>query len=184
MRNNDLTLWNVTDPADATRIATLTGTSGFIDALAFSPSGNLLADISYRGTVTMYSLANPARPARVATMQPLPAAQLAENTCNCAYAYYTLAFAADGRTLTAVVSASIPPHPIVSPDAQTALPTRDYVFVWNVTSPQSVTRIAVFSRLIASGQGNPSLPLLAPGGHTVAAGAPFGSFGMQLWTLP
>jgi hypothetical protein len=55
-----------------------------------------------------------------------------------------------------------------------------------VTSPQSVTRIAAFSHNIDTGygNGNTSLPLLAPDSHTVAAGAPFGSFGMKLWTLP
>ena len=35
-----------------------------------------------------------------------------------------------------------------------------------------------------TGYGNASLPLLAPDGHAVAAGAPFGSFGIKLWTLP
>ena len=53
-----------------------------------------------------------------------------------------------------------------------------------MTSPQSVTRIAAFSRNIDTGYGNAGLPLLAPDGHAVAAGAPFGSFGMKLWTLP
>jgi hypothetical protein len=169
----------------ATRIATVTGASGFIDAVAFSPAGSLLAEVSYQGMVTMFSLTAPARPARVATMQTLPAAQLAADPCACSSALYTLAFAPDGRTLTAVASTSMPPQPIASPNAQTAtLPIRDYVFVWNVTSPQSVTRIAAFSRNIDTGYGNTSLPLLAPGGHTVAAGAPFGSFGMKLWTLP
>jgi hypothetical protein len=61
----------------ATRIATVTGAPGFIDAVAFPPAGSLLAEVSYQGTVTMFSLTTPARPARVATMQTLPAAQLA-----------------------------------------------------------------------------------------------------------
>ena len=34
-----LTLWNVTDPARAARIATLTGPRDFIQAIAFSPAG-------------------------------------------------------------------------------------------------------------------------------------------------
>jgi hypothetical protein len=182
---NQVALWNVADPAHATRIAIVTGASGFIDAVAFSPAGRLLAEVSYQGTVTLFSLTTPARPARAATMQTLPAAQLAADPCACSSALYTLAFAPDGRTLTAVASTSMPPQPIASPNAQTAtLPIRDYVFEWNVTSPQSVTRIAAFSRNIDTGYGNTSLPLLAPDGHTVAAGAPFGSFGMKLWTLP
>ncbi|MGO8958241.1 MAG: WD40 repeat domain-containing protein [Streptosporangiaceae bacterium] len=183
--HNQVALWNVTDPAHATRIATVPGASGFIDAVAFSPRGDLLADISYEGTVAMFSLTSPARPARVATMQTLPAVQLAADPCACSSAMYTLAFAPDGRTLTVVASTSMPPQPIASPNAQTAtLPIRDYVFVWDVASPQSVTRITVFSRNIDTGYGNTSLPLLTPDGHTVAAGAPFGSFGMKLWTLP
>ena len=96
-------------------------------------------------------------------MQALAAGQLAESPC-CASALYTLAFAPDGRTLTGTMSRSQPPQ----------LRVRDYVFVWNVTSPQSVNRIAVFSRNIATSDGNSSLPLIAPRGHTVAAGAPFG----------
>jgi WD40 repeat protein len=183
--DDQVALWNVTDPAGATRIATVTGRSGFIDAVAFSPRGNLLAGVSYDGTVTMFSLASPARPARVATMQTLPAVQLAADPCACSSAMYTLAFTPDGHTLTAVASTSMPRQPIASPNAQTAtLPIRDYVFEWNVTSPQLVTRITVFSRNIDTGYGNTSLPLLAPDGHTVAAGAPFGGFGMKLWTLP
>jgi WD40 repeat protein len=98
----------VTDPAHATRIATVRGRSGFSDALAFSPTGNLLADVSYDGSVTMFSLASPARPVRVTTMQTLPAAQLAADPCACASAMYTLAFAPDGRTLTVVASNSMP----------------------------------------------------------------------------
>ena len=78
----------------------------------------------------------------------------------------------------------MPPQAITSPNAQTAtLPIRDYVFVWNVTNPQSVTRVAIFGRNVDTGYGNTSLPLLAPDDHTLAAGAPFGSFGMKLWTL-
>ena len=40
---NQVALWNVADPVHATRIATVTGTSGFIDSVAFSPAGSLLA---------------------------------------------------------------------------------------------------------------------------------------------
>jgi hypothetical protein len=40
------------------------------------------------------------------------------------------------------------------------------------------------SRDVDTGYGNSSLPLLAPDGNIVAARAPFGSFGVKLWTLP
>jgi WD40 repeat protein len=64
-------IWDVADPAHATRIATITGSAGFIDALAFSPDGHLLADVSFTGTVNLSSLADPAAPQRLATMQTL-----------------------------------------------------------------------------------------------------------------
>jgi WD40 repeat protein len=183
--SDQVALWNVADPARATRIATMPSRSGFIDALAFSPLGNLLAAISYGGTVSLFGLADSAHPALAAVMQTLPAAQLAADPCGCSSALYTLAFTSDGRTLTGVASTSMPSQPIATPTAQTsALPIRDYVFVWNVTNPRSVTRVAAFSRNVDTGYGNTSLPLLAPDGHTLAAGAPFGSFGMKLWTLP
>jgi len=185
--HDQVALWNVTDPADATRIATLPSESGFIDALAFSPRGNLLAGISYDGTVTMFSLASPARPARAATMQTVTARQIAASACTGGCAPMdTLEFAPDGRALTAIVSLTSPPVPPAQPNApQPAQVARDYVFEWNVTSPRSVNRIAVFSRSITtSPSGNSSLPLLAPDGRTLAAGAPFSSFGVTLWTLP
>jgi WD40 repeat protein len=182
---HEIALWDVADPAGATRIATMPSHSGFVDALAFSRRGNLLAAISYEGVVAVYGLADPARPALAATMRTLPASQLSADPCGCASALYTLAFGADGRTLTAVASTSMPAQPITTPNAQTAtLPIRDYFFVWNVADPRSITRISAFSRDLYSGYGNTSLPLLAPGGRTLAAGAPFGSFGIKLATLP
>jgi len=180
---DQVALWNVADPADATRIATVPSESGFVDALAFSPSGNLLAAISDDGTVVMYSLANAAYPARVATMQTVTAKQIAASACSGGCGpMYTLEFAPDGHTLTAVASLSSPAQPNGLQPAQVAW---DYAFEWNVTSPSSVNRIAAFSRSgAASPGGDSSLPLLAPDGRTVAAGAPFSSFGVTVWTLP
>lgn len=43
---NRVAVWNVTDPARATRIATFAGSSGFIEAVAFAPRSDLLADVS------------------------------------------------------------------------------------------------------------------------------------------
>ena len=94
----------------------------------------------------------------------------------------TLEFAPNGHTLTAVASLSSPAQPNALQPAQVAW---DYAFEWNVTSPSSVNRIAAFSRSVAASPGgDSSLPLLAPDGRTVAAGAPFSSFGVTLWTLP
>ena len=185
--HNQFALWNVANPADATRIATVPSESGFIDALAFSPRGNVLAAITYDGTVTMYSLTSPAHPARAATMQTVTARQIAASACTGGCdPMYTLEFAPDGHTLTAVASLNSPPPPAAQPNAQqSAQVAWDYAYEWNVTSPRSVNRIAVFSRNIAASPGgDSSLPLLSPDGRTVAAGAPFSSFGVTLWTLP
>ena len=64
---DQVTLWNVTDPAHAYRMATLDGAGDFIQAFAFSPRGNLLAAVTFHGTVLVYSLADPTRPAPHAT---------------------------------------------------------------------------------------------------------------------
>jgi len=178
-------VWNVTDPARATRIAAFAGSSGFIEAVAFAPASDLLADVSTRGTVTLLSLPGTARPVRVATMPTLPAARLAVDFCGaggCPAGAFTLGFAPDGRTLTAVVNfAAAAPS---GPQAPT-LAVRDFVFTWNVTRPRSVTRIAAFSHPAPDpvGGGNGGLPLLAPDGRTVVDGAPFGSFGISVWKL-
>ena len=68
---DQVTLWNVTDPAHAYRMATLGGAGDFIQAFTFSASGTLLAAVTYHGTVLVYSLADPARPARTATVRGL-----------------------------------------------------------------------------------------------------------------
>ncbi len=63
---DQVTLWNVTDPAHAYRLATLGGAGDFIQAFTFSARGTLLAAVTYHGTVLVYSLAEsgPSRPHR------------------------------------------------------------------------------------------------------------------------
>jgi hypothetical protein len=68
---DQVTLWNVTDPARAYRLATVGGLGDFIQAFTFSPRGNLLGAVTYHGAVLVYSLADPARPARTATVRTL-----------------------------------------------------------------------------------------------------------------
>ena len=65
--SDQVTVWNVTRPARATRIATLAGPRDYFAALAFSPRGNLLAGVTYHGSVLVFRVAGPARPARVTT---------------------------------------------------------------------------------------------------------------------
>jgi WD40 repeat protein len=183
---NQVAVWNVTDPARATRIAAFAGPSGFIQAVAFAPASDLLADVGTRGTVTLFDI-SAAGPVRVATMKTLPAARLAVDFCGpgCGPAgNFALGFAPDGRTLTAVVNFSS-----VAGTSGPQSPTwsvRDYVFTWNVTRPRSVTRVAAFSHPAPTpdGGGNGGQPMLAPDGRTVVDGAPFGSFGITLWQLP
>jgi WD40 repeat protein len=182
--HNQLALWNVTDPARATRIATVPSDAGFTNALAFSPRGNLLADVSYNGTVTILSLANPARPARAATMQTVTARQIAASICTggCGPAY-TLNFAPGGQTLTAVADLSPPSQQ--APSTNTPQPpqvARNYAFRWNVANPRAVTRNAVLSYPVTISGGG-SLPLLDPSGRTIVTGASSG-FAVTLRTLP
>ena len=68
---NQVAVWNVADPARAYRLATLGGTGGVTEGLAFSPGGNLLAVLNGPGTVAVYSLANPAHPVRTAAVSGL-----------------------------------------------------------------------------------------------------------------
>jgi WD40 repeat protein len=182
--HNQLALWNVADPARATRIATVPSDAGFTNALAFSPHGNLVADVSYNGTVTILSLANPANPARAAIMQTVTARQIAASICTggCGPAY-TLNFAPDGQTLTAVADLSPPSQQ--APYTNTPQPpqvARNYAFRWNVANPRAVTRYAVLSYPVTISGGS-SLPLLDTSGRTVVTGASSG-FAVTLRTLP
>jgi hypothetical protein len=182
--HNQLALWNVADPAHATRIAAVPTDSGFTNALAFSPRGNLFADVSYNGTVTIYSLANPARPARAATMQTVTARQITASICTGGCGpMYTLEFALGGQTLTAVADLSPPSQQTLSADTpQPPQVARNYAFMWNVANPRSVTRTAVLSHPVTISGGS-SLPLLDPAGRIIVTGASSG-FAVTLWTLP
>ena len=68
---DQVTVWNVTDPARAYRLATTDGAGDFVQGFALSPRGDLLAILGSNGTVQVYSLADPARPVRTATVRGL-----------------------------------------------------------------------------------------------------------------
>ena len=173
-------VWNVTYPARAARIVTLTGLRDFVQAIAFSPRGGLLAAVTYHGTVLVFSLA---RPARTATISDIMADALypdgrlrhpdAPPCPLCSPASYAVAFAPDGRTLTVVVDRQeanvIGGYSNVS---------RDTVFRWNVTRSGTLSGLTTVIRDVKDLQ-----PTLAPDGRTVADGSP-NSNAVYLWTPP
>jgi hypothetical protein len=178
--SNQVTVWNVADPARAYRLATLGGTGGLTEGLAFSPGGNLLAVLNSPGTVLVYSLASPARPARpVRTAavsgllfrarypdgQPKPD----EILCGgCALASYAVAFAPGGHTLTVVINRT----------EMSADSGRDTIFDWHVTGSGTFGASTTSIRDVADSQ-----PFILPGDRTVM-GSPGGNRDWRTWPLP
>ena len=178
-----VTMWSVTDPARAARIAILTGLRDFVQAIAFSPRGGLLAVVTYHGTVLVFSLADPARPALTAAISGIMADALypdgrlqhpdAPPCPLCSPASYAVAFTPDGRTLTVVVDRQ---EANVTPAYSNV--SRDTVFRWNVTSSGTVSGVTTVTRDVKDLQ-----PTLAPDGRTVADGSP-NSNAVHLWMPP
>jgi len=175
---DQVTLWNVTDPAHAYRIAAIGGAGDFIQAFTFSPRGNLLAAVTWRGTMLAYNLADPARPARTATVRGLLArarypdgsSQPDQPTCaTCGPASYAVAFSPDGHTLTVVVA-----REETAPDEA----GRDTAFAWHVTGSGTLGAITAAARDVADFQ-----PVIAPGDRTVL-GSPPDSHDWHAWALP
>jgi hypothetical protein len=133
------------------------GRGNFIQAFAFSPRGNLLAAVTFQGTVLVYSLADPARPARTATVRGLLTHALypsgspqPEETPLCATyqpASYAVAFTPDGHALTVVVDR----------EEMSANSGRDTIFDWHVTSAGTLGAGTAAARDVADFQ-----PVIAP----------------------
>ena len=169
----------MTDPARAYRLATLDGAGDFIQAFTFSARGNLLAAVTYHGTVLVYSLANPARPARTATVRglltravfpsgsPQPSETPLCATCD-GLGNYAVALAPDGHTLTVVVDRA----------EMSANSGRDTIFDWPVTGSGALGAVTVAARDVADFQ-----PVIVPGDRTVL-GSPPGSHAWHTWPLP
>lgn len=179
-----VTVWNMTDPARAARIATLTGPRDYVQAVALSPGGTLVAGVTYHGTVVVFSLADPARPALTATISSIMAHAVypdgllrhpdAPPCPSCSPANYAVAFTPDGRSLTVVVARQ---EGNVTASAF-RIATRDTAFTWNVTSSGTLSGLTTAFRDV-----NDSQPTLAPDGRTVADGSPT-SNAVYLWTTP
>ena len=176
---DQVTVWNVTDPARATRMATLTGPRDYFAGLAFSPSENLLAGVTYHGTVVAYRLSSPARPVRVSMRRGGLAVARFHNgkgglgspcgpgcTVSAAYA---LDFTPDGHALTVVIDR---PEPWPSPA------DRDTILTWHVTGTGRLSDLTRTFRNV-----NDAQPVLAPGDRMVADGAVDGER-VHLWNLP
>ena len=175
---DQVTLWNVTDPAHASRLATLGGAGDFIQAFTFSARGNLLAAVTFHGTVLVYSLADPARPARTATVRGQltralypsgsPHPQETPLSATCQPASYAVAFTPDGHGLTAVVDR----------EEMSANSGRDTIFDWPVTGSGTLGAVTVAARDVADFQ-----PAIAPDDRIVL-GSPPGSHAWHAWPLP
>jgi WD40 repeat protein len=172
-----VTLWNLTRPDRATRIATLAGPRGYVAALAFSPRGNLLAGVTYHGSVLVYRVAGPAGPVLVTTRPGLLASarfpgggRAPAIPCGCgADAAYAAAFTADGHALTVVIA---------RPETSPSTAARDTVFTWQVAGSGALSGLTTNFRDVSDTQ-----PALAPGGRIVADGSAIGGE-IHLWTLP
>ena len=193
-RSNQVTVWNVADPAHAYRLATLAGAGGVTAGLAFSPGGNLLAVLNDPGTpmvsslpdparpdgpgtAAVYSLADPARPVRTAMVSgllfraryPDGQARSGEILCGgCGLASYAVAFAPGGHILTVVINRT----------EMSANSGRDTIFDWHVTSSGTLGAAVTSIRDAADSQ-----PFILPGDRTVM-GSPGGNRDWRTWPLP
>ena len=152
----------MTDPARAYRLATLDSAGDFTQGFAFSPRGNLLAILTEHGTMLVYSLADPARPVRTATVRGLLTSAVYPNgtpqptetpvCATCGGSSWAAAFAPGGRTLTAVVDRA----------EMSASSGRDTIFDWPVTGAGTLGPVTTAARDVADSQ-----PFIAPGDRTV-----------------
>ena len=177
--SDQVTLWNVTRPARAARIATLAGPRDYFAALAFSPRGNLLAGVTYHGSVLVFRVAGPGRPARVTIRPGLLASarfpgggstQAGPCGGDCGFAAaYAAAFTPDGRALTVVID---------RPETYPSTAARDTVLTWQVAGSGVLSDLTTIFRDVSDAQ-----PILAPGARIVADGSLTGGQ-VHLWTLP
>jgi len=177
--SDQVTVWNVTRPADAGRVATLTGPRDYFTALAFSPGGNLLAGVTYHGSLLVFRLGGAGRQARVSILPGIlatarypgggtaPAVPCAPG-CGPAVAA-SAGFTQDGHGLTVVID---------RPETDPATAARDTVFTWRVASSGALSDLTTIYRDVRGVH-----PTLAPGARIVVDGSLTGGQ-IHLWNLP
>ena len=131
--------------------------------------------MTFHGTVLVYSLADPARPARTATARGLltraldpsgpPQPEQTPLCATCQPASHAVAFTPDGHTLTVVVDR----------EEMSASPGRDTIFDWPATSAGTLDAGTAAARDAADFQ-----PVITPGDRTVLGSPP----GSHAWPLP
>ena len=177
--NGQVTIWDVTRPARAAPVATITVRDDYFQALAFSPQGDLLAGVTTAGTVLVYRLDNPGRPALTASRSGLAAqalypgrvrapAGLAASCPGCTTPSYALGFAPGGRALTVVLDKIFPDNS-----------SRDTTFSWRVTAFGTLT-----GGTSATDDGWDGQPTVGPDGRTIVDGSAYGRTAVGLRELP
>jgi hypothetical protein len=159
----------------------MAGPGDYFAALAFSPRGNLLADVTYHGSVLVFRLAGSGRPARV-TMRPgilasagfpgggdAPASPCGPGPGCGVPAAYAVGFTPDGHALTVVID---------RPETYPSTAARDTVFTWQVAGSGALSDLTAIFRDVSDAQ-----PILAPCDRIVADGSLTGGE-VHLWTLP
>ena len=163
---NRVALWDVARPARPVRVATLGGHTSPVAAVAFSPGGHLLADVGYDGAVLVFNTEDPGRPVRTASGRTIAGGgQQPDGHPDYSDTSYSLAFSADGHTLT-VIANSVPSMPGPVPARPSAGPV---IFRWSLTGTGAAAPVAV-----RDGTGAAAGQLtLTPSGRTVTlAGLP------------
>ena len=161
---NRVALWDVARPARPVRVATLGGHTGPVAAVAFSPGGYLLADVGYDGAVLVFNIGNPGHPDSTARVRTVAGGQGTDGSLDYWDTDYALAFSADGHTLTVIADSAATASGIV------AAPASQATSRWSLTDAGAATRGAVSHDTVRAAY----RLAVAPGGRTVARGAPDG----------
>jgi hypothetical protein len=172
---NRVALWNVASLARPVRVAILSGHTGPVAAVAFSPGSHLLADVGYDGAVALFNIENPAHPDCTLSGRTIAGGgQMPGGYPDYSDTNYALAFSADGHTLT-VIADTDP----AAPGPWATIPVRQATSRWSLTDAGAAAPVAVSNGAVTAAY----RLAVAPGGRTVARGAPDGGT-VTLSSLP